>query len=356
MPARKWKLGLTAALMVCAACASTHPPVKHISFSGLPVDDELRARALEIAAEDFPRVQQALHCPAGRREFSIKFKRIWHGSEMAGYTAGEVIELNPVRLTNNPARFAFTLRHEMAHLLQNYATGAPPYWREGICDYVAWQLSGDPDGCQCTGQFPHYTAGYRCAAAFLSYLAASYQPEIVPRLHGLLVQGGYSDKWFESETGKDLASLWAEFQATSGFTPAARDRNALDEALKVPGLSREQEAELFRAFMISQPGGAQIIEAADYLKGLATEGKLPGFEHGRLPSAVSLQTIDFEQAPEYPRTQTIRFISPDKRDLFIYAVTKASEGATWQLVDACRVDNRSGKSVKRYQVALAKGE
>jgi hypothetical protein len=344
--------GLAVFVTLATACVSPHPPVKRITFSGVPVDEELRASALAIATNDFAKVQDILQCPASEREFSIQFKRLWRSKEgeMGGYTAGNLVHLNPALFTNNADRLASTLRHEMTHLLQHYAPGAPRFWREGICDYVAFKLSETADSCQCTGQFPHYTAGYQCAAAFLAHMANTHDSNIVARLHAVLIRGEYSDDWFQFKTGKDLATLWTEFQATSGFTTAARERNALDEALKQPGLSHEQQADLFHGFMMKQPGGAQIIEAADFLKALAIKGKLPGFEPGQLPSAVSLETPDFEQPPGYPRTQTIRFISPDNRDLFVYRVTKEFEGAICQLVDAHKVDNRNGKVVNRYRV------
>src|SRR5262245_16284647 len=138
-----WKSILSglALLVVGAGCVTNpHPPVKRIAFAGVPADEALRASALAIATNDFPKVQDILQSPTREREFSIEFTPIWHFGGMGGYTAGNMIQLNPALLTNNPARLASTLRHEMAHLLQNYAHGAPHYWREGICDYVAWRI------------------------------------------------------------------------------------------------------------------------------------------------------------------------------------------------------------------------
>jgi hypothetical protein len=325
------------------------PPIRSITFRGVPEDETLRSAALQVARSDFSRAQELLGgwIDHGAR-FRVVFRPLWKPNRgpSDGYAAGGVVSLNPDQLKGDTNRIGLVLRHEMTHLLQWYAKGAPLYWREGICDYVAVKLSGTD--CRCTDRSPNYQAGYECAAAFLIYLEKNYSPDIVRALHGRLSRGGYSDEWFREQTGKELSVLWAEFQGTSSFAAEARERSELDEALKK--LPLDQAIELFRAFLAKQPGGPALMEAADDLKDLAARGALPGFHHG-VPARIVLEWPDLEAATTYPHVQTVRFLSPDGRYRYVYRVRKESRSAVPELTEAVRQDNRNGKITRRYAVA-----
>src|SRR5690606_12914743 len=114
----------------------------------------------------------------------------------------KIIALNPELLRESPGRLEQLHRHEMVHLFQDYSSGAPLYWREGIADYVAFVLSGHTSNetvC-CAGPYPHYESGYTCAAAFLFHLEANYAPNTVRQLHRQLLVGQFSPDFFEELT------------------------------------------------------------------------------------------------------------------------------------------------------------
>ena len=346
----------TAAALCCALLGCVSPPrqpskasrVRHVSFRGAPENETLRACAIEVADSDFLRAQDLIGGWIDHRaRFRIVFRPLWRPGRgpSDGYTAGGVISLNPEHFKGNTNYLASVLRHEMTHLLQRYAPGAPLYWREGICDYVAAKLGGTD--CRCTDRSPNYQAGYDCAASFLLYLEQTYSQDIVRALHGQLSRGWSSDNWFHEQTGKELPALWDEFQRTSYFAPAARERNELDAALKT--LPEEKAFKLFRAFLAKQPGGPQLIEAGDYLKGLAARGALPGFNH-TAPTRLVLEWPDLQAVTSYPHIRVIRFHSPDARYRYIFRVRKVSESAPPELIEALRQDDRTGRITKRYHI------
>ena len=166
-------------------------PLRSVSFRTAPANETFRSCATEVANSDFLRVQALIGGWIDHRaRFRIVFRPLWRPNRgpSDGYTAGGVISLNPDHFKDNTNRLASVLRHEMTHLLQRYAPGAPLHWREGICDYVAAKLGGAD--CGCTDKSPNYLAGYDCAAAFLLYLEATYSEDIVRAVHARLIVGG----------------------------------------------------------------------------------------------------------------------------------------------------------------------
>jgi hypothetical protein len=79
----------------------------------------------------------------------------------------------------------------MTHVAQRYAWGAPSHWTEGIADYISSKLgcTNDSSCAECSRASPHYRAGYSCAAAFLLYVEATYNSNVVRELHTALRRG-----------------------------------------------------------------------------------------------------------------------------------------------------------------------
>jgi hypothetical protein len=66
----------------------------------------------------------------------------------------------------------------------------------GLAEYAAFTLAGNgtsPHVPQCSAYHPHYSSGYSCAAAFLTYLEELYGRTIITNLHAHLSSGTYSD-------------------------------------------------------------------------------------------------------------------------------------------------------------------
>jgi hypothetical protein len=341
-------------LIACGCAASRNPgnptPVKCTTFRGVPVDRDLEAAAIRVAERDFTEAAEILGEERDKTRFRIEIKTLWRPNRgpVSGYARGRVIYINLEELGGNPDRLAWTLRHEMVHLLQTYAAGAPIYWREGICDYVAQKLAEREGGerCECSVETPHFTEGYRCAAAFLRFMEETYRPGLVSELHDLLTTGGYSDDWFAEQTGKTLEEMWGDFDLAGGVSALAREKLALQEALRRPGLSHEEGAALFRSYLAGLPGGPQVISAGDHLKRLAAEGKLPGPKKAKL-TRILLSSRDLSAHTGYPRDQSVRFVSEDDRYVWVYEMRKDAEDAEWKLIGARQISYRTGRPVNR---------
>ena len=211
------------------------PYVRKVDYSAAPRAQALVERARQIGNRMYPEVCALLADSNWDfpRQFDICFKK-----KLRHMRTGEAritqICLNAQYvelLKDNPAALDQTLVHEMAHVAQHYErpligrlvalnSNPPSCWQEGIADYVCFRL-GQTNGwrcAECAAVYPHYRDGYGCAGAFLLYLEGTYHSNIVRQLHTLLRQGRYSDAFFRGATGKDLRTLWEEFQRTSAFT------------------------------------------------------------------------------------------------------------------------------------------
>jgi hypothetical protein len=106
----------------------------------------------------------------------------------------------------------FELSGVTAHLLSfMYERGpAPAGVLSGVNDFVRYRLGFLRDTARKKGG--NWDDGYQTTAFFFVYLDDAY-PNFVYRLN--LVNGtGYSVTAFQVFTGKDVATLWAEYQAT----------------------------------------------------------------------------------------------------------------------------------------------
>ncbi|MDB6110623.1 MAG: hypothetical protein JWR69_2373 [Pedosphaera sp.] len=172
--------------------------------------DEVYPKILNLMAEDPAKLPQ---------QFDLIFR---HDQAEPGLTAGTKIYLSSDWFTKHPNDLG-ALVHEMAHVAQQYAPGAPGHWTEGIADYVRYTL-GYTNGWSyphCSAEFPHYTSGYWCTSAFLMYVEATYGTKVIRRFNEALRQGSYSDAFFAQATGKGIDTLWADFQKTAAYQPSA---------------------------------------------------------------------------------------------------------------------------------------
>jgi len=106
--------------------------------------------------------------------------------------------------------------HEMVHVVQAYGGRRVPGWlTEGIADYVRfWIYEPNHPRARVDPQRSRYTDGYQVTGAFLAWLVATYDKDIVVKLNAAARQGRYQDKLFQDYTGKDLDALWKEFVAS----------------------------------------------------------------------------------------------------------------------------------------------
>src|SRR6266404_2736148 len=237
-----WRVVTCLGVTLCSCSTPSRKPAENLSvrkvdFSAASQKD-LAERARQIGDQMYPKVCALLsdgkyQSPSG---FGIEVKPQLPNGNL-GQTRLRTILLNGDCLDefqNEPGLLEGVLVHEMGHVAQHYyrpiigrwlvSTHHPPvYWVEGIADYICFKLlQTNTWAClECGSAQPHYRDGYSCAGAFLLFLESKYNPTIVPQLNTALRQGHYSEDFFVNRTGKDLPTLWADFQKTAAFSPGA---------------------------------------------------------------------------------------------------------------------------------------
>lgn len=106
------------------------------------------------------------------------------------------------------------ISHEQAHIVQAYR-GDPSGWvTEGIADWVRYSLGQPPPNhgpeATCQGG-AHYTGGYECAAALLTFMDARAPGPLVQDLNTYMRQQGSNaniNTWITTYTRDTLASHW----------------------------------------------------------------------------------------------------------------------------------------------------
>ena len=177
--------------------------VRKVDFSAVPHTEALAERARQIGNQQYPKICALL--ADGDTWFPPQFDICLKPKLRAGISGEAQITricLNGAYVSqfkNEPALFDQGLVHEMAHVAQHYYrpilgkwvirdSHPPSCWEEGIADYVCFKL-GESNGwrcAECGTAFPHYQNGYSCAGAFLLYLEATYNTNIVRQLNTVL--------------------------------------------------------------------------------------------------------------------------------------------------------------------------
>jgi hypothetical protein len=332
---------LLLAMACLCGCAATidQAPVRKVTYTKNMQHFEARAR--QLGNETYPKIVELLddRSPRVPRQFNIVLKPLKSQNTAETHVPKRTIFANSDYLSTNSATyFDNVLVHELTHLLQPYPTNVAPYWVEGIADYVRYKLgfTNGIEGPLCSAHYPHYTAGYQCAGAFLLYIDATYGLGLVRKLHRDLRDNCYSDTVFAVMTGKSLPQLWADFQETPAFPTAARRVNeayaALGCACPVP---RHIEAYVF-----DQLGGATTRQAGDFLNDLRRKGLLPGVtkdEHGTL-RAVIPPGARVSDASSLSRTFVC--MKKEKEEGCRYLLVRESEDAPWRLGAAWRITSQ----------------
>lgn len=105
--------------------------------------------------------------------------------------------------------------HETVHVVQSYRGGKRPGWLvEGVSDYIRFFRYEPGRLGPIDPRTAHHDGNYRVSAAFLAYLTAKYDPEIVRKLNAAMREARYEDSLFEKLTGKNLKELDDEWRAT----------------------------------------------------------------------------------------------------------------------------------------------
>lgn len=145
------------------------------------------------------------------KQLSITFKNM----NGIAYTSGNRIVCAAAWFRAHPDDEGAII-HELAHVVQQYRGRGNPGWLvEGVADYLRWfkyePVSKRPRPNPARAK---YTDSYRTTAAFLEYVAAKHEHEIVVRLNRAMREGRYSPDLWKEYTSKTVDELWDEYIKT----------------------------------------------------------------------------------------------------------------------------------------------
>ncbi len=116
--------------------------------------------------------------------------------------------------TERPGDFG-AMVHETVHIVQDYRLPGNPGWLvEGIADYIRFFKYEPGQLGPIDAKRSHYDGSYRVTAAFLAYLTAKYDKQIVRKLNKMMREGEYKQEAFKTLTGKTVEELDKEWRAT----------------------------------------------------------------------------------------------------------------------------------------------
>jgi hypothetical protein len=145
------------------------------------------------------------------RQLSITFKNM----DGVAYTRGTRIVCAAAWFKAHPDDQGAVI-HELAHVVQQYRGGGNPGWLvEGVADYIRW-IKYEPEAKRPRPdpRRAKYTDSYRTTAAFLEYVAAAHEHEVVVRLNQAMRQGRYRPELWKEYTGKTVDELWEAYVKT----------------------------------------------------------------------------------------------------------------------------------------------
>ena len=103
--------------------------------------------------------------------------------------------------------------HETAHCVQRYRSRGNPGWLvEGIADYVRFFKYEPGNIGRLRIEQAKYDASYRITAAFLAFVTAKYNPQLVNKLNAIMRDGKYSEDIWKELTGKTVEELNQEWR------------------------------------------------------------------------------------------------------------------------------------------------
>lgn len=189
------------------------PPIT-IDVTDAPELKAWAEQAQKLATEWWPHITALLSTENYKapKTMHFVFKK---GIDAPAYTTGDTITYKVEWLTAHPDDFGIVI-HEMTHVIQGYRRVRDAGWLvEGIADYIRWwRFEPESKRSPINKEKATYHDAYRTTAAFLAWVAAAYDRNIVRELDKSLREGNYSNDLFEKYTGKKVDDLWTEFIAT----------------------------------------------------------------------------------------------------------------------------------------------
>jgi len=180
--------------------------------SEAPRTREWAFTAKELAERWYPIVTERLQAntsPAPRN-YKLIFKNVMNNPATTG---GRVMNINVPWIDKHPDDWGMII-HELTHAVQEYKlrkTRNATWLSEGIADYIRY-FEFEPEKPLARFRDKTYRDGYRTAAAFLNWIAQTYDERLIEKLHAHLLADTYTDEVFQEITGRPIEELWTEYQ------------------------------------------------------------------------------------------------------------------------------------------------
>jgi hypothetical protein len=210
---------MTPALAVKSAAADRKYDIV-IDYSEMPeLKDWVETRLRPALEKWYPIIVDTLPSEAytAPDHFTVTFRKNKRGVADTGGT--HINCAGPWFKANLEGEAVGAVVHEMVHVVQQYGRArrghSNPGWLvEGVADYIRWfkfepvALRPRPNPARAK-----YTDSYRVTAAFLEYVAATKDHEIVVKLNAAMRESRYTPQLWEDYTGKTVDQLWDDYIA-----------------------------------------------------------------------------------------------------------------------------------------------
>jgi len=192
------------------------PAICEIDVSQSPQMAQFSKTVSKLCEVNYPKIKKILISKSDPFEPPKRIQIVFKNNQAdPGQALGSTISLSSDWFTKYPKDLG-AIVHEMAHVVQSYPPEQPakqPFWlREGIADYIRYELGYQNEWSypHCGPGSEHYTSGYWCSAAFLTYLVKKHDKDLVRKLNRSLRTNVYSETLFQESTGQSLQQLWQQ--------------------------------------------------------------------------------------------------------------------------------------------------
>ncbi len=175
-------------------------------------------KASGLYSEKLPEMLKRMQVPVERipRRLVVAYKSDT-GRGVPAYALGDSLTLNTDFVRKNLEESSGMFIHEFSHVVQGYPNGNPGWLVEGLADLIRLELSPPNDVWvkrtrAIDPKRSDYKHAYGEAARFLEWIQGKYAPDLEGKLNTVMHERKWRDELWTEWTGKDLATLWAEYQ------------------------------------------------------------------------------------------------------------------------------------------------
>jgi hypothetical protein len=184
-----------------------------VEVSDAPDMKKWADQVARLCERQFPMICDELKSPGfkPRTLITMTMKKDYKGVAMAG--GGRIT--GSVNFFKKHPEDMGAMIHETVHCVQAYrAPGNPGWLVEGIADYIRF-FKYEPDKLgKINPRTARYDGSYRVSAAFLAYVSAKYDAQLVNKLNKTMREGEYTVGIWKILTKKTIDELDQEWRAS----------------------------------------------------------------------------------------------------------------------------------------------